>query len=162
MSPGFELLSLLTPAVRLWQCLEEQEVRTIKASAVVLTLSPWELRPILNISSPWACAKALYTALCDLIFEGATPMSQPPWLFLGMSPENPCDWPWRAQALNTSRSCFMVVKVLSVCGGEPTPDRQRNKQTWGWVLASPVASYTGWGRSLTASSPSLQFKRWGC
>ena len=38
VSPGFELLSLLTPALRLWQCPEEREVGTTKASVLVLTL----------------------------------------------------------------------------------------------------------------------------
>lgn len=38
MSPGFELLSRLTPGLGLWQCPEECEVGTTKASVLVLTL----------------------------------------------------------------------------------------------------------------------------
>ena len=39
MSPGFELLSLLTPALRLWQGPKEHLVGITKASAVVLSIS---------------------------------------------------------------------------------------------------------------------------
>ena len=53
--PGFELLSLLIPALRLWQWLEEHEVGITKASVVVLTIalrgwtSTQHLQPLVSL-----------------------------------------------------------------------------------------------------------------